>query len=437
MLFKFACSLAIALLTSPFLWSQESLNLLPTVVRLRAEQGATAQRRLAVTGTAGISGLSLSWSGGKWFYGILSTTKVPGYVAVSANARSLAPGVYTGQMTLRSSKPAMNNPQTIRVELEVVPPAAAYPLAVFRDSLNVIRVAEYGLPPGSSGAAFASDPGAAQARSGETFVAARAADNSLWANVYFPASKTWSQWQSGGGAIQGRPSVAVVSASQSYIAARDPWGSVWLKPFSRLTGFGSWLALGGTLGSDPAATACADGAVYIAGRDPSTGIWIGRYSPASGFSGWMSLGTGFQGSPAVACGTDNAAYVVARDTSSVLKLARVEGASWAWHPSTGVTAASDPKVVVTGTGSVFAIVQDAAQTVWFRPFIEGTGSNWVQWMNSRGAVQSFSGAGVRGLLYIVGRNASSQLVWYRSSPGTWSAPVSGAVATGSPSAAPF
>jgi hypothetical protein len=177
--------------------------------------------------------------------------------------------------------------------------------------------------------------------------------------------------------------------------------------------------------------------VYIAGRDPSTGIWIGRYSPASGFSGWMSLGTGFQGSPAVACGTDNAAYVVARDTSSVLKLARVEGASWAWHPSTGVTAASDPKVVVTGTGSVFAIVQDAAQTVWFRPFIEGTGSNWVQWMNSRGAVQSFSGAGVRGLLYIVGRNASSQLVWYRSSPGTWSAPVSGAVATGSPSAAPF
>lgn len=436
MQFKIACSFGITLLASPLLWSQESLNVLPSVVRLRAEQGVAVQRRLAITGTPGISGLSLSWSGGSWFYGMLSTTKAPGYAALSGNARSLTPGVYAGQMTLRSATPARNNPQTIRVELEVVPPTAAYPLAVFRDSLNVIKVAEHGLPPGSSGASFPSDPAAGQAQTGETFVTARAADNALWANVYYPSSKTWSQWQNAGGTIQGRPSVAAVSGTQAYIAARDPWGSVWLKPFSRVTGFGAWIALGGTLGSDPAITACGDGSVTVAGRDPSSGVWIGRYVPNSGFQGWVSLGSGFQGAPSIACGTDMALYVVARSTSSLMRLARVEGGSWVWHDSPGVTAAADPKVVVTGTGTVFALVQDASQTVWFRPFVEGTGANWIQWMNSKGSMQSFAGAAVRGLLYIAGRNASSQLLWYRSSPGTW-AVAPGALIAGSPSSAPF
>lgn len=435
MWFKSASSLAIALLTSPFLWSQETLNVLPSVVRLRAEQGATVQHRLAVTGTSGISGLSLSWSGGNWFYGILSTTKVPGYASLSANARSLGPGVYAGQMTIRSKTTAANNPQVVRVELEVTSPSSAYPLAVYRDSLNVIKVAEHGLSPGSSGAAFPSDPGAGQAKSGETFVAARAADNALWANVYFPAAKTWSQWQNGGGAIQGRPSVAAVSGTQAYIAARDPWGSLWLKPFSRLTGFGAWIPLGGTFGTDPAIAACADGSVTVAGRDTSSGVWIGRYVPASGFQGWVWLGSNFQGAPSIACGTDNALYVVAR-SATLLRLARVQGNSSVWHDSPGIAAAGDPKVVASGTGTVFALVQDAAQTVWFRPFVEGTGTNWIQWMNSKGAMQSHAPAAIRGLLYIAGRNASSQMLWYRSSPGTW-ATAPGVVIAGSPASAPF
>ncbi len=188
-----SCFVVLALVGTPTITrAAESLSMLPSTVRLRAEQGYHVQRRLEVTGTTGISGLSTSWSGASWFMSVLSSTKAPAYIQMTGLAASLQPGIYSGQLTLRSAVAATNNPQVIRVELEVTPKATHYPVSVFRDSLGVIRSSEFNLPFTTSGATQASDPSASQASTGETFVVARSAANSIAANVYFPASRTWS-----------------------------------------------------------------------------------------------------------------------------------------------------------------------------------------------------------------------------------------------------
>ncbi|MCC6590436.1 MAG: hypothetical protein IT168_27335 [Bryobacterales bacterium] len=339
-------------------------------------------------------------------------------------------------LTLRSPVAAANNPQVIRVELEVTPKATRSPVSVFRDSLGVVRSAEPGLSFTSSGATQSSDPSASQASTGETFVVARSSANSIAANVYFPASRTWSNWQVSGGSIAGRPSVAAVSSMQAYVLARDSYGSYWMLPFSRNTGFGSWVFLGGTLATDPATAACPDGNFWVAGRDQYGNVWVRQYRPGSGPGNWIQVGSQLQGSPGLACGTDNAAYVAARDLSNVVSMIRFDGVSPSpAYAATGLTAATDPAVAITGHGVVFAVFTDAARAVWFRPFTEGTGNNWGQWMSAGGSIARFSSAAVRGLLFIAGADAYGNLSWYRSSPAAWTA-TPGAVAGGALSSAP-
>lgn len=435
---NFSCFVVLALVGTPSITrAAESISLLPSTVRLRAEQGYYVQSRLEVKGTTGISGLSASWSGGSWFMSVLSSTKVPAYIQMTGLATSLQPGTYSGSLTLRSSVTAANNPQVIRVELQVTPRASRYPVSIFRDSLGVIRSSEFGLSFTSSGATQASDPSSSQASTGETFVVARSSANSIAANVYFPATRTWSNWQVSGGSIAGRPAVAAVSSIQAYAVARDSSGAYWTLPFSRTSGFGSWASLGGVLATDPAAAACYNGDFWVAGRDQSGNVWVRQFRSGSGWGNWTAVGSGLQGSPGLTCGTDNAAYIAARDTSNVLRMIRYSGTTISpSYAATGLAVTGDPALAVSGLGVVFAVVTDAAQAVWYRPFTEGTGNNWTQWMKAGGNRPRYSAAAVRGLLYIPGADPYGNLSWYRSSPAAWTASP-GAIVGGALSSAPY
>lgn len=414
----------------------QSISPLPSVIHLRAEQGYSTQYRVAITGTGTVTQISASWSGGSWFYSIVNGTSLPTTLVMSANARSLTAGLYTGYVTVRAGSTATNSPQTVRVDFEVTPPASRSAVSVFRSPLGVVQAAEFGAAAISSSATPGSDPASSQAASGETYVAARSQTNSLIAGVYYPASKSWSSWQNAGGVIQGQPAVAAVSSTQSYVVVKDNYSTYWLVPFSRTAGFGAWTALNGVFATDPTAAACPDGTVYIAGRDNYNAIWAGRYVPGSGFQGW-SYGAGvFAGKPSVACGVnDAAAYIAARDNYGAVWMGRFASGAWAWNSGGGVFT-SDPKVAVTGLGVVFAVLQDSGGVVWFRPFTEGTGNNWQQWMNSKGIVQAFAPSAIRGLLYIAARDSGNQLLWYRSSTAAWSA-AAGITLTGAPASAPY
>ena len=131
--------------------------------------------------------------------------------ANQGNAFSGWTGTGTGSYTGSNSGgiATMNGPVT-EVATFTTTTDSRIATGVMRDTNGSIRLSKY---PSSalsnSGGIFASDPSVAQDLSGNTFVTARDAYNSIWANVYNPNTSSWSGWQFGGGIIQGVPAMTV------------------------------------------------------------------------------------------------------------------------------------------------------------------------------------------------------------------------------------
>lgn len=90
----------------------------PYRVDLRVVEGggpAAAAVAVANVGTGNLSGLAVSTSGGVWLSATLSSRTV----VVTADAKSLAPGTYTGTVAIESN--AANRTLTLPVNLEVIP----------------------------------------------------------------------------------------------------------------------------------------------------------------------------------------------------------------------------------------------------------------------------------------------------------------------------
>src|SRR6185437_12248502 len=182
--------------------------------------------------------------------------------------------------------------------------------AAFRDSAGSIRISTYPSATLSNGGGlFASDPSAAQDPDGNTFVVARDTFGSIRANVYSPKTQTWSAWSAGGSGLQGMPAITVDPSSNGWIASRDRFNSYWLVEYSPSDGLRNWTSLLGAFSTDPVITACGDGSVYVIGKDNYNSLWSGRYIPGSGFQGWRFGGGIIRGKPAAVCGTDNAVYI--------------------------------------------------------------------------------------------------------------------------------
>jgi glucose/arabinose dehydrogenase len=296
------------------------------------------------------------------------------------------------------------------------------------DALALTQYASFYQP--ASGT-LASQPAAAQNASGNTFTAARDGYGAIWLNVFDATLQDWKGFQFAGGILQGMPSVTV-SSGVAYFSARDAYNAYWINRYDATSGFGGWQNLGGVFTTDPVMAASADGSIYLAGRDNFGGIWSGRYLLSSGFQGWTFGGAVTQGKPSVAAGADNAAYISVRDNSSALWLGRVFHESWTGWFAGGGVAGSDSQVAAVG-GIVYAAVIDSYGGAWYRPFLEGTANSFQSWVFSGGAVKEFSPATGGNAMYFVGRDVNNTVWWYGVATGLWNyvagnaaTPVSGA-----------
>lgn len=294
------------------------------------------------------------------------------------------------------------------------------PTAVFQDTNGSIRLTRQGSASlYNGGGVFASDPGAAQNSSGDTFVVARDNYNALWAAVFNANKLGWGSWTYGAGITKGVPAIAVATSGTAYIAARDNWNSYWLTSYTQGGGFGSWTFLAGIFSTDPVTAACSDGSIYVVGKDNWGSLWSGRYVPGSGFQGWLFGGGIIQGNPSVTCGTDNTVYVAVRDDWNSLWMARVQGNSWLGWSYGGGIMNGDPQVAAGGNGTIYTVLRDSGGVVWYRGYTEGTSGGWQNWVMTGGVLQSAAPAANGGDLYLAGRDGNNDLWWYRSTGNQW------------------
>jgi hypothetical protein len=312
------------------------------------------------------------------------------------------------------------------------------PVAAFRDANGAIRLISYGSTSVQFiGGQLASDPAVAQSPGCAVYVVARDYYNFVWLAVIDPVAHTSSWKFTGSPIIQGQPAVVVARSGTVYIGARDAGiNGFWLVPYTPGVGFGSWVFIGGVLGSDPAMAASPDGSIYMLGRDLYASAWSAWYVPGSGFQGWKYLPSGIQGLPSITVGTDAYAYITIRDAYNYLWLGRLQGKNfmgWTW---VGGVLYSNPQTAATGDGTIYTAMIDQWNGVWYRARAEGASGAWQPWTYAAFALQSLTVAATPGKFYIVGRDTSNALWWYRTTTGLWSSAGGAGLAAGLLAAAP-
>ncbi|MCS6952664.1 MAG: SBBP repeat-containing protein [Bryobacteraceae bacterium] len=301
------------------------------------------------------------------------------------------------------------------------------PVAAWRDASGATLALLYGDTTRlNAGGVVADDVGLCQALNGDFYVAARNSLGNVWLNWYRSASRSWQGWINAGGTIVGSPALAVSPSGTVFVVVRSPSSSYWLNRFLPTGTFAGWVALGGTFASDPSVAATASDSLYIAGRGPDGRVWVGQYT-SQGFLGWFTNGGLTNGKPAIVAGSDEAAYVAVRGTDNALWLARVVGTNWEAWQFGGGQLTSDP-VAAAAAGMVYVAVSGSGDSVWVRPFREGSGSRWQPWQATGGTLTQFGLAAAGTRYFIVGKNAVHGLWWYQSGAG-WA--YYGTVAAGS------
>lgn len=311
------------------------------------------------------------------------------------------------------------------------------PEASFRDPAGGIHLSSYAISAlANGGGVFSSDPTSAEDPWGKTVVTARDGFNSIWANVYNPASATWNGWVFGGGIIQGVPSIAVDTSGTGWIASRDNYNSYWLVMYTPTGGFGSWVPLLGIFASDPVVSACGDGSIYLIGKDNFNSLWSGHYIPGTGFQGWHFGGGIITGKPAATCGGDNAVYVAAEDNYNSNWIARVAGNTWTGWFFGGAITSVTPRIAALGNGSEAVVILDATGVVWRTTFTEGAGNGWQPWVQVGGILQDVAPAGLSGELYLAGKAPNGDLWWWQQTSNQWTRIGNNGAAAGALSGTP-
>ncbi len=310
-----------------------------------------------------------------------------------------------------------------------------YPVSVFRDTSDAVRMSRYGFPTLlNAGGSFGSDPTAAQSSNGNVYVAARDNANAVSANMYNASTQTWRGWQSAGGATTGTPSTAVTSTGTQWVAARSS-NAYWLVSFNSSGTPGSWIPLAGVFSTDPQLTACPDGSLYVIGKDNFNALWSGHYIPGTGFQSFVLGGGVIKGTPSVSCGTDNAAYILARDNSNSNWIARVWGNSWTgWYNGGGISG-MDPRIAPLG-GSMGVVTIASTGSVYRNAFTEGTTNGWQSWTGVTGILTDLTPEGVNGEVYLIGPAPTTSAIWWWNQTIGWTGTGNPGVIKGSPSGAP-
>jgi hypothetical protein len=270
----------------------------------------------------------------------------------------------------------------------------------------------------SAGGYLSSDPGLSQNSLGDSFVVATNAGGQVWMNIFQNDAQSWKGWMFGGSPFPCNPAVVATAEGGAYLAVRDGSAQYWIQRYLPATSLQGWIGLGGSFASDPALAVRTDGTVYVIGRTNSGIVQSGRYVPGLGFQGWVSGGGSPAGKPSVTRGSDGAAYVAIRATSGSLWMARLDGDSWGSWYSGGGTLATDPQVAATA-GTIYAVIRSGNGGTYVKPFGEGAGNGWQDWIFTGGYLESASIAAWKGRFFVVGRNSINDLWWYQSGGGIW------------------
>jgi hypothetical protein len=135
--------------------------------------------------------------------------------------------------------------------------------------------------------------------------------------------------------------------------------------------------------------------------------------------GWTAAGAGAPlatGKPAVVAGSDGAAYVAIRATDLGMWIVRVQGDVWGqWYNGQGSLGA-DPDLAAAG-GIVYAAVTGPTGYVYVRPFLEGAGAGWQNWITAGGQLERVTIAVGGGRFFLAGKTVGNVLWWYASGAG--------------------
>jgi hypothetical protein len=222
------------------------------------------------------------------------------------------------------------------------------------------------------------------------------------------------------GSIKGSPAIAVTAGGVVYVVVKDSQDTYRLVTYVPGSGFGSWQSLGKAFSSDPVMSASPDGSLYILGIDHSGVLWSGWFAPVSyAFQGWTLRSSNVHGTPAITAGTDGVAYLVTRDGSNGLWLGRVQQSNWLGWSAGGAIVSEDPQIASRGDGTVQILIQDSSAAIRTRQFTQGTASGWGTWTATGGTYPTVSLGAHSGQVYIVGRDAASDLWRYNLQTGQW------------------
>lgn len=135
------------------------------------------------------------------------------------------------------------------------------------------------------GGILTASPAAAAWEPGRLDVFVRATDGTL-RHAWFAGA--WSRFENFGGLLSAQPAAASVGVGRLDVAVRFPDNTMWVKSFSRTTGWSGFVNRNGIFTSGPDASA-AGGELLLAGRGSPGGHYIGRVSAAGSWGGWRVI----------------------------------------------------------------------------------------------------------------------------------------------------
>ncbi|MCC6585757.1 MAG: hypothetical protein IT168_03485 [Bryobacterales bacterium] len=323
----------------------------------------------------------------------------------------------------------------VLVAAVILPPILnAAPTAVYRTVGGDVALTEPGSPLVYwAGGANLTQPRAAQAPNGDTFMVVLDQWGGLYARIFSAATHQWLPWRQSGAYLAGAPAIVVDSGGVAWVAARSTYGTLWLVSLT-YSGFGSWTSLGGTVTSDPAIAISSSGIAHIVARDGSgsTGV-VYMVRAQNGVSlGWTMVGGIIQGNPALVAGLNGTVHLLVRDPWNSAWVGVISGTTCTWGNS-NYQIDTDPAGIHVNN-VVTMVAARSGQIVSGAVNVTNNNPVWGPWSSMGQAGTSASAANVLTSLAVAARDLTGQLVWYQ--PGVGWAAYGSAFAGGAFSAGP-
>lgn len=285
-----------------------------------------------------------------------------------------------------------------------------------------------------AGGAGLTQPRAAQAPNGDTFMVVLHQWGSLYGRIFSAATHQWLDWRQSGGGLVGAPAIAIDPNGTAWVVARSSYYSLWLAPLT-YAGFGSWTSLGGVVNSDPAIAISSSGIAHIVARDGAGNVGsIYMVRAQNGVSlGWTGLGGIVQGKPALVAGANGTVHLITRDPWNNPYVGVISGTSIKWA-GIGFPVDQDPAGI--HVNNVVTMVAASSGQIYSGAVNVSNPTNpvWGAWSAMGQAGTSASAANSQASLAVAARDLTGQLVWYQ--PGAGWAAYGSAFAGGPLSASP-